>query len=117
MFPSFLSQEDSGARATRWLTPACPPVCFSAFSAAREEQWRGKEQQLQVQIAQLEAALKSDLSDKADLLDRLKAERGTRATAPPGTLHTRADSVTHSPHPGSRGGGRGGLLFAGHLAV
>ncbi|CAK6436591.1 unnamed protein product [Pipistrellus nathusii] len=47
----------------------------SAFSTAREEQWRGQEQQLKVQIAQLETALKSDLADKADILDRLKAER------------------------------------------
>lgn len=52
-------------------------VFCSAFSTAREEQWRGQEQQLKVQIAQLETALKSDLADKADILDRLKAERGT----------------------------------------
>ncbi|ELW66154.1 Protein fantom [Tupaia chinensis] len=47
----------------------------SAFSAAHEEQWKLKEQQLKVQIAQLETALKSDLTDKTDILDRLKTER------------------------------------------
>ncbi|XP_037671805.1 protein fantom isoform X2 [Choloepus didactylus] len=47
----------------------------SAFSAAHEEQWKLKEQQLKVQIAQLETALKSDLSDKTEILDRLKTER------------------------------------------
>uniref|UniRef100_A0A673VCX0 Protein fantom n=1 Tax=Suricata suricatta TaxID=37032 RepID=A0A673VCX0_SURSU len=47
----------------------------SAFSAAQEEQWKLKEQQLKVQIAQLETALKSDLTDKTEILDRVKAER------------------------------------------
>lgn len=47
----------------------------SAFSAAHEEQWKLKEQQLKVQIAQLETALKSDLTDKTEMLDRLKTER------------------------------------------
>ncbi|EPY80129.1 retinitis pigmentosa GTPase regulator interacting protein 1-like protein [Camelus ferus] len=47
----------------------------SAFSAAHEEQWKLKEQQLRVQIAQLETALKSDLTDKTEILDRLKTER------------------------------------------
>nr|XP_010594385.1 protein fantom isoform X2 [Loxodonta africana] len=47
----------------------------SAFSAAHEEQWKFKEQQLKVQIAQLEMALKSDLTDKAEILDRLKTEK------------------------------------------
>ncbi|XP_058383806.1 protein fantom isoform X2 [Diceros bicornis minor] len=47
----------------------------SAFSAAHEEQWKLKEQQLKVQIAQLETALKCDLTDKTEVLDRLKTER------------------------------------------
>uniref|UniRef100_G1MD72 Protein fantom n=1 Tax=Ailuropoda melanoleuca TaxID=9646 RepID=G1MD72_AILME len=47
----------------------------SAFSAAHEEQWKLKEQQLKVQIAQLETALKSDLTDKTEILDRFKTER------------------------------------------
>lgn len=47
----------------------------SAFSATHEEQWKLKEQQLKVQIAQLETALKSDLTDKTEILDRLKSER------------------------------------------
>lgn len=52
-------------------------VFCSAFSAAHEEQWKLKEQQLKVQIAQLETALKSDLTDKTEILDRIKTERGT----------------------------------------
>ncbi|XP_012588674.1 PREDICTED: protein fantom [Condylura cristata] len=47
----------------------------SAFSEAHEEQWKLKEQQLKVQIAQLETALKSDLTDKTEILDRVKTER------------------------------------------
>ncbi|XP_054552847.1 protein fantom isoform X2 [Talpa occidentalis] len=47
----------------------------SAFSAAHEEPWKLKEQQLKVQIAQLETALKSDLTDKTEILDRVKTER------------------------------------------
>ncbi|XP_055476900.1 protein fantom isoform X2 [Psammomys obesus] len=47
----------------------------SAFSAAQEEQWKLKEQQMKVQIAQLESALKSDLTDKTEVLDKLKTER------------------------------------------
>ncbi|XP_027260683.1 protein fantom isoform X2 [Cricetulus griseus] len=47
----------------------------SAFSAAHEEQWKLKEQQMKVQIAQLETALKSDLTDKTEVLDKLKTER------------------------------------------
>lgn len=50
---------------------------YSAFSAAHEEQWKLKEQQMKVQIAQLETALKSDLTDKTEVLDKLKTERGT----------------------------------------
>lgn len=52
-------------------------VFCSAFGAAQEEQWKVKEQQMKVQIAQLETALKSDLSDKTAILDNLKTERGT----------------------------------------
>lgn len=47
----------------------------SAFSAAQEEQWKLKEQQMKVQIAQLETALKCDLTDKTEVLDKLKTER------------------------------------------
>ena len=58
-------------------SPCLSRVFCSAFSAAHEEQWKLKEQQLKVQIAQLETALKSDLADKTEILDRLKTERGT----------------------------------------
>lgn len=41
-----------------------------------EQQWKLKEQQLKLQITQLETALKSDLADKNEILDRIKVERG-----------------------------------------
>ncbi|XP_069495678.1 protein fantom isoform X2 [Ambystoma mexicanum] len=49
----------------------------SAFSVTQghEQQWKLKEHQLKLHIAQLEAALKSDLADKNDILDRVKLER------------------------------------------
>lgn len=63
---------------SRLPSPPCLSRVFcSAFSAAHEEQWKSKEQQLHLQIAQLETALKSDLADKSEILDRLKTERGT----------------------------------------
>uniref|UniRef100_A0A6J0U4U9 Protein fantom isoform X2 n=1 Tax=Pogona vitticeps TaxID=103695 RepID=A0A6J0U4U9_9SAUR len=47
----------------------------SAFGMTHDQHWKFKEQQLKLQIAQLEAALKSDLADKNDILDRIKVER------------------------------------------
>ncbi|XP_075044942.1 protein fantom [Mixophyes fleayi] len=49
----------------------------SAFdvSNSQEQQRKLREQQLKLQIAQLEAALKSDLADKKDILDRMQRER------------------------------------------
>ncbi|NXJ62846.1 FTM protein, partial [Rostratula benghalensis] len=47
----------------------------SAFSMTYEQQWILKEQQLKQQIAELEAAIKSDLADKNEILDKIKAER------------------------------------------
>ncbi|KAG9475181.1 hypothetical protein GDO78_003572 [Eleutherodactylus coqui] len=49
----------------------------SAFevSSSQEQQRKFREQQLKLQIAQLEAALKSDLSDKNEILDRMRRER------------------------------------------
>lgn len=53
------------------------PLSFlSAFGATYDQQWKSKEQQLKLQIAQLEAALKSDLAEKSSILDRIKVERG-----------------------------------------
>lgn len=54
-------------------------VCFyssSAFDVSQEQKWKSREQQLKLQIAQLEMALKSDLTDKNQILDKIKAERG-----------------------------------------
>uniref|UniRef100_A0A8B9QBE8 RPGRIP1 like n=1 Tax=Apteryx owenii TaxID=8824 RepID=A0A8B9QBE8_APTOW len=47
----------------------------SVFSVTHEQQWKLKEQQLKLQIAKLETALKSDLADKNEILDKIKAER------------------------------------------
>lgn len=50
---------------------------FSAFDVSREQKWQIQEQQLRVQIAQLETALKADLVDKNEILDKIKAEQGS----------------------------------------
>ncbi|KAM6380824.1 protein fantom isoform 1-T2 [Pluvialis apricaria] len=47
----------------------------SVFSMTHEQQWILKEQQLKQQIAELEAAIKSDLADKNEILDKIKVER------------------------------------------
>ncbi|XP_070618022.1 protein fantom isoform X2 [Erythrolamprus reginae] len=47
----------------------------SAFGVTHDQQWKLKEQQLKRQIAQLEAALKADLAEKNNILDRIKMER------------------------------------------
>ncbi|XP_053305114.1 protein fantom [Spea bombifrons] len=49
----------------------------SAFdvSGSQEQQRKLREQQLKLQIAQLEAALKSDLAERNELLDRVRRER------------------------------------------
>ena len=47
----------------------------SAFSVEREREFRERERSLKVQIAQLEATLKSDVSEKGSILDRLTNER------------------------------------------
>lgn len=43
---------------------------------SQEHKWKTREQQLKLQVAQLETALKSDLADKNQILDKIKAERG-----------------------------------------
>ncbi|XP_017596663.1 PREDICTED: protein fantom isoform X3 [Corvus brachyrhynchos] len=47
----------------------------SVFSLPHEQQWKSKEQQLKLQIAKLETAIKSDLADKNEILDKIKVER------------------------------------------
>uniref|UniRef100_A0A8C3PT75 RPGRIP1 like n=1 Tax=Calidris pygmaea TaxID=425635 RepID=A0A8C3PT75_9CHAR len=47
----------------------------SVFSMTHEQQWILKEQQLKRQIAELETAIKSDLADKNEILDKIKLER------------------------------------------
>ncbi|MBN3299379.1 FTM protein, partial [Amia calva] len=45
------------------------------FNRTHEQQWKTREKQLNLQIAQLEVALKSDLTDKNEILDKIKQER------------------------------------------
>ncbi|XP_008946794.1 PREDICTED: protein fantom, partial [Merops nubicus] len=47
----------------------------SVFSMTDEQEWKLKERQLKLQIAQLEAAIKSDLADKNEILDKIQVER------------------------------------------
>ncbi|NWS61761.1 FTM protein, partial [Chunga burmeisteri] len=47
----------------------------SVFSMTHGQQWKLKEQQLKLQIAKLETAIKSDLADKNEILDKIKVER------------------------------------------
>uniref|UniRef100_A0A8C3AZT3 RPGRIP1 like n=1 Tax=Cyclopterus lumpus TaxID=8103 RepID=A0A8C3AZT3_CYCLU len=48
-----------------------------ASDGCRQQRTQIQEQQLKLQIAQLEAALKADLVDKNEILDKIKAERDT----------------------------------------
>lgn len=53
-------------------------VCVhSAFDISQQQKWQLQEQQLKLQISQLETALKADLVDKNEILDKMKAERGS----------------------------------------
>ncbi|XP_021264051.1 protein fantom isoform X2 [Numida meleagris] len=47
----------------------------SVFSVTHEQEWKLKEEQLKLQIAKLETAIKSDLADKNEILDKIKVER------------------------------------------
>ncbi|XP_032557991.1 LOW QUALITY PROTEIN: protein fantom-like [Chiroxiphia lanceolata] len=47
----------------------------SVFSLPYDQQWKAKEQQLKLQIAKLETAIRSDLADKNEILDKIKVER------------------------------------------
>ncbi|XP_034443005.1 protein fantom isoform X2 [Hippoglossus hippoglossus] len=47
----------------------------SAFDVSQQQKWQIQERQLKLQIAQLETALKADLVDKNEILDKIKAER------------------------------------------
>ncbi|XP_048736763.2 protein fantom-like isoform X2 [Ostrea edulis] len=49
----------------------------SAFDLEREREWRQRENQLKVQIAQLEATLKADLGEKGGIIDKYAIEKET----------------------------------------
>ena len=57
------------------LKDANQQLLTSAFSMEREREFREKERALKIQIAQLEATLKSDVGEKGNILDRLTQER------------------------------------------
>ncbi|XP_059142176.1 protein fantom-like [Physella acuta] len=57
------------------LKEANEKLVTSAFDLEREREWRQKENTLKVQIAQLEATLKSDLGEKGSIIDRYSMER------------------------------------------
>ncbi|KAL0968596.1 hypothetical protein UPYG_G00268990 [Umbra pygmaea] len=57
------------------LKNSCDKLVNSAFDVSQEQKFRTREQQLKLQIAQLELALKSDLTDKNEILDKIKFER------------------------------------------
>ncbi|XP_062847506.1 protein fantom isoform X2 [Trichomycterus rosablanca] len=57
------------------LKENCDKLVNSAFDVSQEQKWKTREQQLKLQIAQLEMTLKSDLTDKNQILDKIKAER------------------------------------------
>ncbi|XP_066415737.1 protein fantom-like isoform X2 [Molothrus aeneus] len=57
------------------LKENCDKLHNSVFSPPHEQQWKSKEQQLKLQIAKLEAAIKNDLADKNEILDKIKLER------------------------------------------
>lgn len=45
---------------------------------SQHQRWQIREQQLKLQITQLETALNADLVDKNEILDKIKAERGSQ---------------------------------------
>ncbi|XP_072291626.1 protein fantom [Eucyclogobius newberryi] len=49
----------------------------SAFDVSQQQKWHIQEQKLMVQISQLETALQADLTDKNEILDKVKSERET----------------------------------------
>uniref|UniRef100_A0A672QG30 C2 domain-containing protein n=1 Tax=Sinocyclocheilus grahami TaxID=75366 RepID=A0A672QG30_SINGR len=57
------------------LKENCDKLVKSVFDVSQEQKWKTREQQLKLQVAQLETALKSDLADKNQILDKIKAER------------------------------------------
>ncbi|KAI1904269.1 hypothetical protein AGOR_G00003940 [Albula goreensis] len=57
------------------LKENCDKLFSSAFDVTQEQKWKTREQQLKLQVAQLEVALKSDLADKNEILDKIKLER------------------------------------------
>lgn len=50
----------------------------SALDVSQQQNWRLREQELKLQVAQLETALQADLVDKNQILDKIQAERGER---------------------------------------
>ncbi|NWU88647.1 FTM protein, partial [Upupa epops] len=49
-------------------------LCNSVLSMTHEQQCKSKEQQLKLEITKLEIAMKADLAEKNEILDKIKAE-------------------------------------------
>uniref|UniRef100_H2ZMG8 C2 domain-containing protein n=1 Tax=Ciona savignyi TaxID=51511 RepID=H2ZMG8_CIOSA len=58
------------------LKEANEKLTYSAMGSDKEQQWRQLERKLRVQIAQLEAAIRSDVSDKNTVLEKMANEQG-----------------------------------------
>lgn len=68
----------------------------SVFDVSEQQRWQAQEQQLKIQICQLETALKNDLLDKNQILDRVKseAEKNEKLTEENQKLHIQSLKVT-----------------------
>lgn len=62
-------------RENQVLNEANQKLVNSAFSLDREREFRERERSLKIQIAQLEATMKSDVGEKGSILDKLNSER------------------------------------------
>jgi protein fantom len=62
-------------RENECLKEANEKLLNSAFSLEREREFREKERALKIQIAQLEATLKCDVTEKGSIIDKLSYER------------------------------------------
>jgi protein fantom len=59
------------------LKEANEQLLSNAFNLEKEREWRSKEKALKLQIAQLEATLKADVSEKGGILDKLCDQTGS----------------------------------------
>ncbi|XP_076809545.1 protein fantom-like isoform X2 [Clavelina lepadiformis] len=79
------------------LKDANDKLTDSAFDREKEQQWREMERKLRTQIAQLEVAIKADMSDKNIVLERISNERGyvSRIHSDSRKAHGELDRLKH----------------------